>query len=122
MDGLIGVFTGIILALLVIYLEYEWWAKAVNKKRFHFVGFTSVAIVSLILFYVFNWSLVYLTALTISYWNVFELIGNRAHGQEWLYVGTTANFDKQIRKFKHYRDIKLFLHIQTLNILIFILL
>lgn len=117
--GSLGIFTGVILALLMIYFEYEWWAKSVNKKRFHFVGFTTAALVSLGLFWIADFSIQYLFVLTLSYWNTFELIGNRAHGQDWLYVGTTANFDKQIRKFKKYRDIKLFLHIQTVNFIIY---
>lgn len=114
---------GIVLALLVICIEYEWWAKAKNKKRFHFIGFTSVFLVCMGIFYAFNWDLIVISIISLSYWNAFELLGNHVHGQEWLYVGATANFDKQIRKFKNFKAVKLLMHIiSILGILILTLL
>lgn len=114
---------GVTLAIITTELEYVWWARQKNEKLFHTVGFTSVALVSL-LFLSVDPKISNAISLTLGFWNVFELYGNYRHGAELLYIGNTAQLDRFLRKIKdkHNLNIKLFLHIFSIILFITLIL
>lgn len=114
---------GILLAVITTELEYVWWPRKKNEKLFHALGFTSVALVSILLLTI-NPTLNNAISITLGFWNIFELYGNYRHGQDLFYMGNTARTDRFLRKIRdeYYPDIKLLLHIFSLILFIFLLL
>lgn len=112
---------GILLAVITTELEYVWWPRKKNEKLFHALGFTSVALVSILLLTI-NPTLNNAISITLGFWNIFELYGNYRHGQDLLYIGNTARTDRFLRKIDQYVNIKLLLHIFSLILFIFLIL
>ena len=114
---------GVWLAVITTELEYVWWSRKKNEKLFHALGFTSVALVSILLLMI-NPTINNAISITLGFWNIFELYGNYRHGQDLFYIGNTARTDRFLRKIRdeYYPDIKLLLHIFSLILFIFLLL
>lgn len=103
---------GVLLAVITTELEYVWWSRKKNEKLFHAIGFTTVALVSILLLMI-NPTISNAVSITLGFWNIFELYGNYRHGQDLLYIGNTAMTDKFLRRIDQYIDIKLLLHIYS---------
>jgi len=116
----IGIFIGAILALMKISIEYRWWQIEKDEVLFHSVGFGIVALLLLSVLIISKDYFIILYAI-ISYWNVFELVGNISHNQHPLYVGQSAFTDRLIRKIaKNYKITKLIIHILTICLIFLI--
>jgi hypothetical protein len=111
---------GVLIAIITTEIEYGWWPKKKNEKLFHGIGFTSVAIVSFLLLLI-DFKFSNAIAITLGFWNVFELYGNYRHGADLLYIGIKSDTDKLLRSIsdKYQFDVKLFLHI--FSIILFII-
>jgi len=105
---------GLLIAFTKVKIELNKWIDRKSQLKFHSIGFSIVFIIMFIPFYFsgFNVSLIAISIL--SYWNMFEVYGNISHGQDWLYVGSNAETDKLLRRFKNFKTVKLLLHIVTI--------
>lgn len=121
MVKLLFILLGLLIAFTKVKIELNKWIDRKSQLKFHAIGFSIVFLVMFIFFYFSGFNIKFIILSILSYWNMFEIYGNISHGQDWLYVGSNAETDKMIRKFKNFKKVKLILHIITISSILFLL-
>lgn len=119
-NSLLLIGLGLLVAMIKVAIEYPY--RKNGEKKYHDVSLAVIFCISVFIFVVTDYNYLSVVLFLLSYWNLFELSANYFHNEDIFNVGTTAHFDRLLRRItKRYEVLKFVLHLLSLIIIICIL-